>query len=164
MPRKKRRKISVGQLFNEVDDNKFDMEDDSCELEESLVSVCSSEAGSISGSNISKDVCPSVVKICKPQDESLPDPFPLPKNFPSEVEIALRTEKMTKETNRVFLSAVAAAMLGYKRYPTKEEYTRVAKDIIQKYPFMRPSNGSPTVSMLDLFCLCSNNHVMGSFN
>ena len=57
--------------------------------------------------------------------------------------MALRTQKMTKETNRAFLSAVAAAMLAYKRFPTKEEYT---KDILQKYPFMRPSNGSPMVS------------------
>ena len=140
-------------MCDEGEDDSCELEDNSCEVErlsaeESFASIYSSEAGSISASNISKDVCPAVVKICKPEEESLPDPFPLPKNFPSEVEMALRTQKMTKETNRAFLSAVAAAMLAYKRFPTKEEYTRVAKDILQKYPFMRPSNGSPTVSFV----------------
>lgn len=53
---------------------------------------------------------------------------------------------MTIESNRVFLSSAAASMLAYKKYPSREEYTRVAKDIIHKYPFMWPLNGSPTVS------------------
>ena len=59
-----------------------------------------------------------------------PDPFLLPKHYSSEVEITLRNRKMTKESTRSFLSAVASVMLSFKSYPTREEYTRVSKDII----------------------------------
>ena len=41
----------------------------------------------------------------------LRNPFPLPKNFRSDVELALHTGKMTKETNAGFLSSIASAML-----------------------------------------------------
>ena len=95
----------------------------------------------------------AVKKLEKPVEETLPDPFPLLKHYSSEVEISLKNETMTKESTRSFLSAVASAMLSYKRYPTREEYTRVAKDIILKYPFLKPSNGSPTVSNMHLFIM-----------
>lgn len=74
-------------------------------------------------------------------EEPLPHPFPFPKHFTSTVELALFTKKMTKETNAAFLLSIAAAMLGYKWYPTREEYVRVAVDIIRTYPFMKPPNG-----------------------
>ena len=93
-----------------------------------------------------KLVIPQVVKPQKIDEQPLPDPFPLPRHFTSEVELALSSCKMTRETNLAFLSAIASAILSYKRYPTKEEYTRVAMDIIRTYPFMKPPNGSPTVS------------------
>ena len=88
----------------------------------------------------SEKIVPQSVKV---DEQWLPDPFPLPRHFTSEVELALTSKKMTRETNALFLSAVASAMLSYKQFPTKEEYTRVAKDIISKYPFMKPPNGSP---------------------
>lgn len=84
----------------------------------------------------------------KLEELPLPDPFPLPHHFTLEVELTLSSQKMTKETNALFLSAVASAMLSYKRFPTKEECTRVAKDIVSKYPFMKLQNGSPTVSII----------------
>ena len=87
-----------------------------------------------------------VVKPAKKPKQPLPDPFPLPRHFTSEVELALSSHKMTRETNSAFLSAIAAAMLSYKRFPSREEYTRVAVDIIRTYSFMKPPNGSPTVS------------------
>ena len=96
----------------------------------------------------SEKIVPQFIKPVKVDEQPLPDPFPLPRHFTSEVELALTSKKMTRETNALFLSAVASAMLSYKRFPTKEEYTRVAKDIISKYHFMKPQNGSPTVSIL----------------
>ena len=54
---------------------------------------------------------------------------------------------MTKEATKSFLSSIASVMLSFKKYPCREEYVSVAKDIITNYPFLKPPNGSPTVSM-----------------
>lgn len=88
----------------------------------------------------------SVVKKERVVESALPDPFPLPANYRSDVELGLSSGKLTKEAKRAFLSTVAAKMLGYKRYPSSEEYTRVAVQIITKYPMFKPPSGSPTVS------------------
>ena len=79
------------------------------------------------------------------EETPFPDPFPLPVNYRSDVELCLSTGKMTREAKRAFLSSVAAKMFGYKRYPSGEDYTRVAVQIISNYPFLKPPSGSPTV-------------------
>lgn len=89
---------------------------------------------------------PSVIKKEKATEIALPDPFPLPINFRSDVDIGLKMGKMSREATKSFLSSVASAMLGYKKFPNSEEYTRVALQIITKYPFLKPPVGSPTVS------------------
>ena len=53
---------------------------------------------------------------------------------------------MTLETNKAFLSTVAAAMFTYKRYPTSDDYNNVARAIATKYPFMKGTTGNPYVS------------------
>ena len=80
----------------------------------------------------------------------LPDPFPLPKNYKADVEVALKNGKMTIETKKRFFSAVAAAMFTYKKYPKPEDYQNVARCIINKYPFFKSPVGSPHVSLLIL--------------
>ena len=60
----------------------------------------------------------------------LPDPFPLPKHFGSEVEIALKSKTMTNATRQAFIAKVAAAMLCYKRYPISCDYENVGRCII----------------------------------
>ena len=52
----------------------------------------------------------------------LPDPFPLPKYYRPDVQVALSNGKIMKETMSSFLSTVAAAMLVFKRCLTKEKY------------------------------------------
>ena len=39
-----------------------------------------------------------------------------------DVELALHTGKMTKDSMLAFLSSMASAMLFFQRYPTKEDY------------------------------------------
>ena len=78
----------------------------------------------------------------------LPDPFILPKNFRPDVTTALQCGKMTYETDRAFLTAVASSMFTYKRYPTADDYINVARTIIAKYPFMKSHTGKPYVSLL----------------
>ncbi len=90
------------------------------------------------------------LKVIKTEDDAvpLPDPFPLPKYYRADVEIALASGKMTKETMSAFLSAVAGAMLVYKRYPTRDDYVCVARTVVQKYNFMSSPVGTPHVSAL----------------
>ena len=92
--------------------------------------------------------CRKKRRIEKVQDDSvpLPDPFPLPKHYRSDVESALKSKKMTKETRSSFLSSVASAMLTYKRYPTRDDYTCVARTVVAQYKFMASPTGTPYVS------------------
>lgn len=87
----------------------------------------------------------------KADELPLPDPYPLPRNYRADVEVALKTGKMTAETSKSFYSSVAGSMLTFKRYPTKEEFARVATDIIRKYPFLKSQSKSPIVS--DTICI-----------
>lgn len=75
-------------------------------------------------------------RLVKPAEPPLPDPFPLPQNFRPDVELALRSGKMTTDTRRAYMSQVASAIFGYKRYPLREEFMRVAGEIVKKYPFL----------------------------
>jgi len=71
----------------------------------------------------------------------------LPPNYRADVEIGLSSGIMSKEAKRHFFSSVAASMFKYKKNPTGEEYTRVAIQLIAKYPFLKPPKAdSPVVS------------------
>ena len=95
---------------------------------------------------ISSNPIPKSIVSQKKSERPLPDPFPLPENFCYDVEVALKSGKMTRETTKSFYSTVASSMLSYKRYPTQEEYTRVAVEIVNKYPFLKSPSGSSVVS------------------
>ncbi len=75
----------------------------------------------------------------------LPDPYPLPKYYRADIEKALATGKMTKETRSSFLSAVASSMLVFKRFPTRDDCVCVARTIINKYLFLSSPAGTPYV-------------------
>lgn len=92
-------------------------------------------------------------KKLKKAEEPLPDPFQLPENYRPDVEVALRSGQMTVETRKAFLSQVAASIFTKKRYPTREEFQRVALGIVRQYPFLEsPVPGSTkTVSLLTSF-------------
>ena len=89
-------------------------------------------------------------KIIKPNEPPLPDPFPLPQNFRPDVELALKSGNMTANTRKTYLSQVASAIFGFKKYPSREEFMRVADQITRMYPFLQSPlpNGSKIVSGL----------------
>ena len=89
-------------------------------------------------------------KIVKTEDDStpLPDPFPLSKHFPQDVEVALKRKKLTSKEKQRFISEVASAMLRYKRYPSRDDYLCVARSVVEKYRFFQSSDGKPYVSIL----------------
>ena len=79
---------------------------------------------------------PSVVKKSKEETTPLPDPFPLPSNFRPDVHACLANKKMTKSARAAFFSSVAASMFQFKRYPTRDDYVCVARQIVSTYPFL----------------------------
>lgn len=94
--------------------------------------------------------------IMKTEDDSipLPDPFPLPKYFSRDVEIALENKKLPTRERRAFLSDVASSMLRFKRYPTRDDYITVCSTIYRTYPFLKAPSGKPYVctSTYPLYC------------
>lgn len=91
-------------------------------------------------------------KIVKTEDDCtpLPDPFPLPKHFPQDVEVALRRKKLSSSEKRRFISEVASAMLRFKRYPSREDYLCVSRAIVDKYPFIKSIDAKPFVSNMQV--------------
>lgn len=84
--------------------------------------------------------------VKSPEDHTpLPDPFPLPAHYREDVERCLKSGSMTKPTKRAFFTAVAGAMLTYKRYPSSKDYHCVYRSIIAKYPFLEANAGSQEV-------------------
>jgi len=82
----------------------------------------------------------------------LPDPFPLPEHYPYNIEVALKNKQMTKTTKGKFLTEVASAMFRYKYFPTHDDYVNVARCIVTKYPFMKPTDLEPYVSLYKYTC------------
>ena len=90
---------------------------------------------------------PNLVAKNMEDEAALPHPFILPKHFKPDVAHALKLKQMTLQTNRSFLSSIAAAMFIYKKYPTADDYYNVARSIIDEYPFMKSPTGAPCVSI-----------------
>ena len=112
--------------------------------------------GSSTCSFLSKGRSRAAVKKSEEDRIPLPDPFPLPKNYKADVEIALKTTRMTAETRSSFLSAVASSMYSIKKHPTKTDYVMVARTIVQNYPFMKALSPDPpyvSFNFLILFTL-----------
>ena len=79
---------------------------------------------------------PKSIKKTKEDSTPLPDPFPLPTNYRPDVHLCLAKKKMTKTARAAFYTTVAAAMFQYKRYPSRDDFISVARQIIAKYPFL----------------------------
>lgn len=77
-------------------------------------------------------------------DTPLPDPFPLPMNFRRDIDEALAARKLSKKQTQYFITQIAYAMLRFKNCPTCEVIC-VARSVIMKYPFFKPSIGRPYV-------------------
>ena len=95
------------------------------------------------------------LKVMKDTDDAipLPNPFPLPTHYSSEVETALKLGRLSNVTRQAFIARIASLMLNYKKYPSSEDYTNVGQAIIMKYPFLKSPVGSPMVCIYLLLCV-----------
>ena len=71
----------------------------------------------------------------------LPNPFPLPKHYGTNVDKALETKQFTKSDRIAFIGKIASAMLYYKQLPNAADYMNVSQTILRKYPFLKLSAG-----------------------
>lgn len=78
-------------------------------------------------------------------EQQLPNPFPLPQNYPVDVETDLKRGSMTVTTMRKFVTVVAHAIFALKRYPSLVEFTLVALQIVNNYPFLKNTGANPHV-------------------
>ena len=86
-------------------------------------------------------------RVVKTEEDQvpLPDPFPLPKNFRTDVDIALRNKKMNAATRSSFISSVAHSILMFKKYPNQRDYRVVSSAVLKAYPFLKSPIGDPDV-------------------
>ena len=76
------------------------------------------------------------LKIVKTEDDTvpLPNPYPLPKNYPYNLQKVLVDGQLSQKQKQKFLTELASSMLRYKRFPTRDDYVVVSMAIISKYP------------------------------
>lgn len=88
--------------------------------------------------------CRAITK--RKSEPQLPMPFELPLNYPFKVSIGLDNKNLVGKSYSKFISSIAGSAYRFKKYPTKEEYDHVAYQIVEKYPFLKSSNGTGIVS------------------
>lgn len=74
-------------------------------------------------------------------EQPLPNPFPLPRNFPPIVANALKERKLTSKARAKFVTALANAVFMYKSYPTSRELEDVARQAIKQWEFLGTKSG-----------------------
>jgi len=73
----------------------------------------------------------------------LPNPFQLPQHFLATVEVGLPNESIGIISK--FATCIASSILYFEQYPTTQEFTEVAQQVIEKYPWMKARLGPPMV-------------------
>ena len=82
----------------------------------------------------------------KAEEQPLPCPFELPRNYLRMVQDCLNMGILTGKARTKFISSVASVVFRYKNYPTKEEYDHVTEQVVNRYPFMKFGPGRGHVS------------------
>lgn len=88
----------------------------------------------------------SIAKKCsstlflRGHEPPLPKPFPVPKNFPQAISLALANKNLTGNNRSKFLGIIAQSMYRFKNYPTEEEYIDVVQELVKKWPFLDGGN------------------------
>ena len=75
------------------------------------------------------------------QEPPLPKPFPLPKNFPPAVALALEGKTLTGKTRAKFVTALANSVFMHKSYPTSRELEDVVRAAIKQWEFLGTTSG-----------------------
>lgn len=71
----------------------------------------------------------------------LPNPFPLPKNFPPVVALAMKEKKLTSKARAKFVTTLANAIFMLKSYPTSRELEDVSRAALKEWEFLGSKSG-----------------------
>lgn len=75
------------------------------------------------------------------QEPPLPNPFPLPRNFPPMVALALKEKKITSKARAKFVTTLASAIFMLKSYPSSRELEDVSRAAIKEWEFLGSKSG-----------------------
>ena len=87
-------------------------------------------------------------KLQKDKEIVLPNPFPLPKNFTPDVEMAIKTGEVGRLTRNSFISSILHSIYQYKKYPTERDYCNLSSQIMKDFPAFFSSQVSLIVVLL----------------
>ena len=75
----------------------------------------------------------------------MPNPFPLPRNFPPAVALALKEKKLTGKSRAKFVTCLANAIFMHKSYPTSRELDNVCREAATQWEFLSTKSGFVSV-------------------
>ena len=78
----------------------------------------------------------SVMIVVGEKETAIPCPFSFRKHYIPDIEIGLQMKQLSPKLQAKLYMRIANVMFMYKRYPTKDEYQSVARQVIEKYPFL----------------------------
>ncbi len=67
--------------------------------------------------------------------------YGVPQNFPHAIAMGLENKKLTGRPRTKFITIIAQSIYRFKSYPTDEEYIRVVREIVEKWPFLDDGKG-----------------------
>ncbi len=95
---------------------------------------------SVSGQNVSGPINPVVGEECLNGD--LPKKYRLPDKFSARVSKALFDRIVTKTVRSEIITVIAMGMWQVTSHPTSPEYTDICKQLVQKFPVLKESQGT----------------------
>ena len=69
-------------------------------------------------------------------DNELPTRFPFPPHYNPILEAALKARDMESDHWAKFITAVCDVLFEYKTFPRAADYESVAKQCVERYPFL----------------------------
>ena len=79
------------------------------------------------------------------QEESVPDPFPIPK-FRIKTEENFKEKVLTDGDRRYVVQTLATMLMTHVQRPSLSDCNIVAKSLVAKYAFLNDSEGSGQVN------------------
>ena len=73
-------------------------------------------------------------KLEKDKEVILPSPFPFPKNFTPDVELAIKTKEVDRLARNSFISSILHSVYQYKKYPIERDYCNLSSQIMKEFP------------------------------
>ena len=92
-------------------------------------------------------VTPDVMQGVPDRLDGWEEEFAVPKQYSGGVMAALTTGRVTSNVRSQIVQNVATKMRSYCKYPTPEQYERVAQKLVESFPTLKDSMGLGHISL-----------------